>query len=236
MLLGPKIDWWSIRRPIEQYSGHSCYIFDCCSGGTGALRHYDGAEFMAARAWEQNATADPRFSFTKILIDTLNSLGGRPPTFAAIYSQIFRHAQTNRIGACPVHVPKTGSCSVTIGRSMDSQRITRSMEQNSYRVLISVKVRGDVQQDPAQWSAWLTQNIPKGILSTDVVVEGAFQGSGLVLLTVPIEVWTMMPRNDTAYKFIAHVSSCNILKPARPTALPIRSPPPSGKENVQGAR
>jgi hypothetical protein len=183
---------------------------------------------MAACPWDQTATAILDISFTRILIDTLRALNDQPQTLATIYSRMFRFAQETHIGACPVHVPKTGSRSVTIGRSLATQRVSRSMNQNSYRVLISVRVRGDVPQDRAQWTAWLARNIPHGILSTDVALEGSFHGSGTMLVTVPVEIWTMLPRDDPAYTFIAHVSTHNLLQLTGATTLPIRSPPPFG--------
>ena len=59
--------------------------------------------------------------------------------------------------------------------------------------------------DLQEWTKYLTTNIPSGILSADVNLNLAFEGSTFIILTVPIEVWTMLPMNNENYKFIAHV-------------------------------
>ncbi|CAG8377115.1 unnamed protein product [Penicillium salamii] len=231
-LQGPTVDWWAIRGYLEQYAGEICYIFDCCSAGSGALSAYDGAEFMAASVWDQAATANLQFSFTQILIDELRLLKGQSTTLASIYARIFRFAQQNQVGAAPIHIPKLNTPSVTIGKNR-AQVFTRSLDQNTHHVLLSVKVREDVPLQISQWNDWLTRNIPADVLSAHVTIEAAFQGSGLLLFTVPVEVWTMMPANDPAYTFIGHVKSHNLLSQplTQPTSLPMRFPPLSGREN-----
>lgn len=193
---------------------------------------------MAACAWEQRASAHPNFSFTDTLINELRQLNGQPETLAGIYARIFRYAQQNQVGAAPVHVPKLNSPSVTIGRNRHLAPVTRRVDRDSYRVLLSVKVREEIGLDLTQWKEWLTRNIPAGVYSTAVTIEGAFRGSSILLFTVPTEVWTMMPANDPSYTFIGHVTSHIILSPP-PTQtsqltsrLPIHpGPPPSGREN-----
>ncbi|GIJ99047.1 hypothetical protein Aspvir_001171 [Aspergillus viridinutans] len=232
-LVGPQLDWWNIRSYLEHYTGDICYLFDCCSAGSGALGAYDGAEFIAASVWDAAATANTHFSFTRILIDELRQLNGQAETLACIYALIFRNAQQNQIGAPPIHIPKLNSPSVTIGRNRSRPAATRSSERDSYRVLLSVKVRDEIPPDPTQWKEWLTRNIPASVLSAKVTIEGAFRGSSLLLFTVPVEIWTMMPANDPSYTFIGHVKSHIILSQqlTQTTTLPMRFPPLSGGEN-----
>lgn len=224
-LRGPTLDWWQVRQFAEQHPGDLCYIFDCCSAASGTLVAYEGAEFMAASAWESNATSHPDFSFTRVLIDELRQLNGRWETIAGIYARIFRYAQQNQVGAAPVHIPKLNTPSVTIGRGL-SRAVTRRAERESHRVLLSVKVRDDIPLDLTKWKDWLTRNLPPGILSTTVTVEGAFRGSSLLLFSIPIEVWTMMPAQDESYSFVGHVTSGNLLN-----HLPMQISTPSGNEN-----
>ncbi|GFG25712.1 unnamed protein product [Aspergillus udagawae] len=231
-IVGPCLNWWDIRGNLEQITGDICYLFDCCSAGSGALGAYNGAEFMAASVWDAAATSNVHFSFTRILIDELRQLNGQAETLACIYARIFRYAQQIQIGASPVHIPKQNSPSVTIGRNR-SRPVTRSSERDSYRVLLSVKVRDEIPPDSTQWKEWLTRNIPANVISAKVTIEGAFRGSSLLLFTVPVEVWTMMPVNDPSYTFIGHVNSPNVLsqKLTQTTTLPMRFPPLSGAEN-----
>ncbi|KAL2861046.1 uncharacterized protein BJX67DRAFT_367326 [Aspergillus lucknowensis] len=235
-LQGPKLNWWAVRDYLEQYTGEVCYLFDCCSAGSGALGAYNGAEFMAASTWDQTAVLNVHFSFTRILIDELRQLNGQAETLAGIYARIFRYAQQNQIGAAPIHIPKLNSPSVTIGRSR-TRPVTRSVSQESYRVLLSIKVQEEIPPDFTQWKEWLARNIPASVLSAEVTIEGAFQGSSLLLFTVPIEIWTMIPANDPSYTFIGHVKSHNLLSQRLAqtsmltSTLPMHSSAPSGREN-----
>ncbi|PKY06174.1 hypothetical protein P168DRAFT_316194 [Aspergillus campestris IBT 28561] len=232
-LQGPQFNWWGVRETLEVYPGDSCYIFDCCSAASGALNAYNGAEFMAACAWEQTATSNLNFCFTRVLIDELRQLDGRPETLASIYARIFRYAQQNQVAATPVHIPKRNSPSVTIGRNHSRPPITRKSEQNTYNVLLSVKVREEIPLDPTQWKQWLTRNIPPNVQSANITIEGAFQGSSLLLFSVPVEVWTMLPANDSSYTFVGHVKS-HIIVPqpvAHTTTLPTHHAVPPAREN-----
>lgn len=63
--------------------------------------------------------------------------------------------------------------------------------------------------DVKAWEAWLLRKIPDDVLSVDIKVEGSFHShSTVVLLTVPIEVWTMLT-DHPGYKFISLVTSNN---------------------------
>jgi hypothetical protein len=49
--------------------------------------------------------------------------------------------------------------------------------------------------DLEEWKNWLTTNILSHILSSDITIEGYFQGSSSILLvTLPVKVWTMLPQ------------------------------------------
>ncbi|KAJ5146496.1 uncharacterized protein N7515_001060 [Penicillium bovifimosum] len=224
-LVGPSINWWEVRGYMERHPGEVCYLFDCWSAGSGALSAYKGAEFLAAAAWDQMTTASINFSLTRVLIDELRLLNGRSETLASIYSRIFSCAQQNQAGSAPVHIPKPNSPSVTIGRNRSRPAITRSSDQDASYVLISMKVREDIPLNLTEWKEWLTRHIPAHVLSAKVTIEGAFRGSSLLLFTVPVEVWTMMPANDPCYAFIAHVKSHNLLsQPLTQTTLPMHFP------------
>ncbi|OGM48065.1 hypothetical protein ABOM_002868 [Aspergillus bombycis] len=230
-LVGPRIDWRRISGAVDNIEGDVLYIFDCCSAASVAMG--TGPETIAASGWEQAATDSLRFSFTQALIDTLNDLRGAPETAVGIYARLFRNAYQNQIGACPIHVPKKGSPSITLQKlePREVQRLQALKAPGSNRVLISVKTRDEISElDLKSWTKWLTTNIPAGVLNVDVKIEAAFQGSGLVLVTMPVELWTMLPADDSAYRFIAHVASNNTL-PRLTQGLPIRPAPPSGPEN-----
>lgn len=88
-----------------------------------------------------------RFCFTRILIDELGHLNGQAETLAGIYTRIFRYAQQNQIRATPIHIPKLNSPRVTICRTRSRPVNTRSVDRESYRVLLSIKVREEIALD-----------------------------------------------------------------------------------------
>ncbi|GLI76400.1 hypothetical protein PoHVEF18_004673 [Penicillium ochrochloron] len=232
-LQGPTINWWGVASMIESVPGKICYVFDCCSAGSGALKHYDGAEFVAASGWGQQATKRLDQSFTQILINRLRELQGETQTLAQMFGSIFRNARSNGVGACPVHILKQGRPSVTIGRNVVKQPHTGMVADDCCRVLLSVRVRGDLPAEAIQWKQWLAHNIPQSVDAVEVKIEGAFGGSTVLLFTCPTEIWTMLPADDPCYTFIAHVKTHNLLLhgPTESYMLPMRSAPQSRKEN-----
>lgn len=229
-LVGPSIDWGRISGVIDTEEGDALCIFDCCSAVPVATE--TGPETISASGWEQTATANLHFSLTQVLIDTLNGLRGAPETVAGIYARFFQKAYQNQIGACPVHIPKEGSPSTTLQKlqAREVQRLQTLKAPGSNRVLISVKIPDALSEpDLKSWTKWLTTNIPPGLLAVDVKIEAAVQGSDLILVAMPVQLWTMLP-SRTAYSFVAHVTSKNTL-PWLTQPLPIRPAAPSGPEN-----
>lgn len=162
-------------------------------------------------------------------------LDGKPDTLAGIYSRIFRRAHQNQVSSCPVHIPKIGSPSVTIAPLESGPAATRKQARTEHRVLLSVRLSsGPTPGDLSERKKWLIRNIPSEMVSVYIKIESAFQGSGIFLVTVPVEIWTLLPSRDPPVKFVAHVSSNNVLPGLERTTqstLPLRSPRPTGKEN-----
>lgn len=223
-LVGPRVDWYRASYIVEnagpQGGGDVLYIFDCCSAGAAAT--YDGPEFLAAAAWDATAGSAINTSFTRILIDELNVLNGAPQTIASIFASMFRNATQSQLDALPVHIIKRGTDSITLAKlagpkqmkpeAFETRKRKGKFPVSDGRVLLSVQLEDDVTfPDLEQWKTWLTTNIPLGIFDVDITIESLFTGSRVLLVTVPLEVWTMLPANEDAYAFVAHVSSNNVL-------------------------
>lgn len=200
--------------PNEE-SGDILYVFDSCSAGAAGI--YDGPELFAACGWNDIAGASLVKSFTQTLINKLREFDGAPRTVAQIFAAIFREAAENEMSAMPVHLPHSKKHSITLSKlplpqpprpESSSRRISElaTTPTPTHRVLISVEVRDRTGlPDIQEWVKYLTTNIPSGVLSADVSVHSAFEGSTVILLTLPLEVWTMLPSNIESYKFVAHV-------------------------------
>ena len=221
----PFIDWWTCYPMVESPPGDTCYIFDCCSPASGAFDQHDGAEILAASTLQQDAASELRYCFTQVLINHLRQLNGQPQSLAQIFASIFRYIRINHIQSPPNHVPRIGHPSIMIapcqpGIPRRSQQLTSS--PNNPRVLITANLDSSTRVEPREWQNWLTTNLPPGIQSTDIAVEGVFQGSTLLMLSMPVEIWTMLPRNDLCYSFVGFVNSGNLLLPAPSARMPSR--------------
>ncbi|KAL2813755.1 hypothetical protein BDW59DRAFT_167429 [Aspergillus cavernicola] len=235
-LVGPKADWFSASRGIESAPGDICYIFDCCSAGPAALE--SGAELICASGWEQSAGENLQYSFTQALIDTLKDLKGQTETLAGIFAVLFRNVYESQISSCPVHVPKRNSPSITLAKLGKSNEVPQNKRvKTQHRVLLSVHLK-DNQPDIEAWNDWVNTNIPPGIVSADIKIESVFKTSSIIMLvTVPLEIWTMLDRDDEAFSFVSHVLSHNTLPTATAQSLqpplPVRPPPdPQSSENT----
>lgn len=222
--MGPTLNWWSIHYSVDSCEGDSCYIFDCCSAASDELSRYNDSELLVACAWEQMATHLSHFSLTRALIDQLRDLNGAPESLAGIFARIVRRTQQDQIGSSPIYIPKRNSPSIVLRPAGSPTYVTRSMREQ--RVLLSVKINGSINLD--DWKVSLAQSIPDNVLSGEISIEGAFQGSQTLLFAVPIEIWVMLPCDNPAYTFVAYVSSGNVLSQLSlpSVALPFRPASP----------
>jgi hypothetical protein len=220
-----------MRGSPESAVGDVLYVFDTCFAASAAI--YDGPEVLAAVSWGDVAAANLQTCFTRMLIDELKALDGAPCPVARIYSSIHRNAIANNLERGPVHIPKKGKESIVLAKMYGpKQRKPESFierkcridafDSSEYRVLITVNLQDNIHMlDIIEWERWLTTNIPSHILSTDITIEAHFQGSSsLLLVTLPIEVWTMLPADEEAYTFISFVKSNLILPPGHALSVP----------------
>lgn len=208
---GPQVEWLATRTPkiVEEANGDMLYIFDCCSAGSAALR--PGPEMLCASGWLQPAGASPNFSFTQAVIDTLIDLKGETETVGGIFSILFRRAYQSQVAACPVHVLKSGIPSITL-MPLSREIATHQRTKTQHRVLLTVHLK-DNKPNLEAWRNWLSTHLPPGIVTADVKIESVFKASSIVVLvTVPVEIWTMLDMEDETISFASHVFSHNILR------------------------
>jgi hypothetical protein len=245
-LIGPKIEWFTVSSALPYTKGKVLVIMDCCFAASAATFKSEmdiphGPELLAASAWENVASSNNQTCFTRLLIDELHQTHGEPVSIAQLYSSLVRKALSSKIRACPVYVPKLDCESIILAKLEDKARPnqqfeprrTRSMPKpKPYRVLISVHLESSVGVlDLEQWKKWLLSNIPSDILSSQIAIQAVFDStSSLVLVSVPIEVWSMLPANKQLYRFVGFVTSDNLL-PGLEDTLGALVERPKGTEN-----
>lgn len=108
--------------------------------------------------------------------------------------------------------------------------------KTQHRVLLTVHLK-DNKPNLEAWRGWLSTHLPPDIVTADVKIESVFKSSSIVvLITVPVEIWTMLDMEDETISFASHVFSHNILPELEQTQLPIRaSPSPQSAENLPPA-
>ena len=79
------------------------------------------------------------------------------------------------------------------------------------KVLISLALDEDDWYSTAEWKDWLS-SVPA--LATCAKVEGVYKSDGtLILLSLPVAVWDMLP-NDAAVSFLCFIESDNMIEAA----------------------
>ncbi|KAL2848829.1 hypothetical protein BJY01DRAFT_262512 [Aspergillus pseudoustus] len=214
-LAGPTLDWHRVRSSCESSDGGDdgdlCYIFDCCSAGSGAL--YDGPELICASEFEQMAGASLMFAFTQALIDTLKDLNGEPCSLANMFSILYRNSSQHSVAASPLHILEKNTSSIVLQKLTTGQctLLKSDTQKSKHKVLISVHLFDD-RPDLKSWENWLTKSMPSGVLSADIKIESVFDSkSSIILVTLPLELWTMLDPTDQAFTFIGFVTSSNRL-------------------------
>jgi hypothetical protein len=238
-ILGPVVDWTPIASLIRSYTtGRTLFIMDCCFAAQ--LGTYDGPELLAATGWDNEASGDPQRCLTRVLIDELRTRNGGAATVAQIFASMHRNSHRTQLLSSIVHIPQM-NCSSIVLEKLPSKRtkpepfsarqaVINQFLPSQYRVLISVNLQNDITPpDLEQWKKWLMSDIPSGLLSTDIRIETVFPaGSCVVLVTVPVEVWTMLPIREEAYSFVAFVKGHGAL----PSEQPVLTLRLRGTENV----
>jgi hypothetical protein len=215
------------------------YIFDSCYAGQLAVG--DGPELLAAANWSSVAGSILDTSFTRILAAQLKILDGSPCSVSHLFGKIHRGVLYNNIVEVPIHVPHPTKESIILqklegtGETRQSKRMKNlqigALEGSESRVLITVRLQNSAgMPDLVGWKQWLAKNIPPSVHSSQITVEGQFDiGSSLILVALPVAIWTALPADDTAYGFVSFVKSSNRLLP-QVGPLALRSQP-TGREN-----
>jgi hypothetical protein len=151
-------------------------------------------------------------SFSNHLIDILQEVQDDAITIASINAEMVNTALSAGLEATPWHCARVGEPSITLKPRKPAifSSDERKQPESHGRVLISVSFAGmDTKPDYQQFVDWIAQNVPENV--ADIRVEAVFGSrSSLYIISVPTEVWVMMP-DDEAYSFVGHVTSNNLL-------------------------
>ena len=224
---------------MQNLVGDVLYIFDLCYASQLAVG--DGPELLAAANWSLVAGTILDTSFTRILAAQLKKLDGSPCSVSHLFGKIHRGVLDNNIVEVPIHVPHPTKDSIILqklektGETRQSKRMKNlqigALEGSESRVLITVRLQNSTgMPDLIGWKQWLAKNIPPSVHPSQITIEGQFDiGSSLILVALPVAIWTALPADDTAYGFVSFVESGNhLLQQVGPLA---HRSQPAGREN-----
>ena len=208
----PKIDWQGLRGGFGNALGSKLLLLGCCNAAMGAVGLGTTMEMFCASAFDAVASQSLVHSFTNRLISILNAEPTPSISIASLNANMVDEALVNRLDATPWHGATQGMPSITLKplRPKEVVWAKSASTQSKGRVLISVSFSGvDSAPNYNSFKIWLTKNIPEEV--AQIKVEAVFDSnSHIFLLTMPVEVWTMLPEHES-WNFVSFVFSRNRL-------------------------
>ncbi|KAK2591010.1 hypothetical protein QQS21_011303 [Conoideocrella luteorostrata] len=205
----PYLHWDQLKDLGHMFSSfptdHRLLLLDCCAAGLGGLDQ--NIELLGASSWESNAPANPQASFTRALIDELNSAHGAPISITQLVAKFHTRKSVQLGRSTPVYRPAGKDTTPAL-----IHRIEKTPQPSSPQVapapahahvLISVTVKKENSVPKlTQWAEWLKSNLPPYIGEIDIVAKWK-TGSATVIFVLPIEIWLALPDNG-AYSFVSY--------------------------------
>lgn len=229
-----RIDWHSIRSVVMAAPGDKLAIFDCCFAATSASGHAGECEYLAASAMELQATTNLVYCLTNRLVELLRWLNGAAITLATVHSYLVSemHLQEHYLENTPVYIPRLEQPSILLAPITSTPPAVKELQTHngpSARVIVSINLKGDALiPDVNQFEKYLLTHIPSNV--ADIKVEGGFRAtSQLLLISMPVSVWTLLSENQDM-AFVGHVRSRNMLLGATTQSTLVQRP--KGSENI----
>ena len=202
-----------MRAVFGSTRGHKLLLFDCCNAATTAIGEGFEVEILCASAFESAASASLVHSFANRVIDILDANSPLPIKIAGLNTRLVDDALINVIEATPWYGAVSGQASITLRPQGSKEQVGTKPQAPKFRgrVVITCSFSGsDSKPNYENFENWLASNVLEEI--ADIQVEAVFEQaqSHIFLLTVPIEVWTMLPDHQ-AWSFVAFVESHNRL-------------------------
>lgn len=219
---GPTINWSLFQSLCEASTGHVLYLMN--TAFPVPVSAYQGSEVLAATGGKVvgGATSThPQASFLKMLVDELKMpLGSCSVSVAQLYALLRQRVTTGQAQHThtPVHISKRGKPSIVISKlgfltqpNAEIYALRNGLESIHQAALVSINLSHEIGDSQLEyWKQWLASHIPTVFLSSRVSMEAVFGGgSSVILVALPLEVWTVLEMEDCAYRFVSLVRSHN---------------------------
>lgn len=218
-----KLDWAAISSAFTSSgssAGDILFILDSCYPSY--LAKEDGPELLAIGDSNSIATTGLDVSFTKTLCKVLKDTNGAATSIANIYSMMIGQNITHM----PTHVCKSNQASIVLHKINDGNaplmkrpefRVSPATRHwiDTTHVLITVRMREHPKIGNLSMPYIVTDSSGEGLVfDAPIEIHGYFasDSGAVVLVAMPIELWTTLPASDEAYDFVSFVRSKNLLK------------------------
>ena len=212
----PSLNWSDKQSFLLRHTrADVLVILDCCQAGSAFRSVYKGRkELLAACGKENDAVAwrlNGKPTFTSKLIDQLKL---KSEEAFPVNKLRVDFSKDKELAFTPHHLRFTNADEpivLSALRQFSEPPIFPSLSYFGTRALISAHITGDPSSFGVDFEQWLSANTSKNVpnvVNLDYVSQ-ATATSTLVMLSMPIEMWSFFPHR-AAYSFIGLVDSRNL--------------------------
>ncbi|KAF2861639.1 hypothetical protein K470DRAFT_269719 [Piedraia hortae CBS 480.64] len=206
---GNTLDWHHMTELIAKRECDQVHILDCWYTGKATTPY---AEVLAATSAAEVATNVLRAHFNKFLVEELKAMD-RPTALSSLHARIVAKSMMYGLEHLPVFVGRHERPPIFLQKAYPIDQITDHRQRfNSPRILLTCHLQETLgTKDIATLKRQMSENVPKTVHDIDVCVEGSFKtNSSLLLISVPVEVWSYLPKTS-ALNFVGLINSRNEL-------------------------
>lgn len=221
-----KLRWASATSGFDYDGLDVLHILDCCY----AAEAYTGtAEILAATSMTEKAASSHSSCFSRALNEELRRRSSEVATVAGLHAEMMRNRTALKWEYAPFYAERRAQSSIVLRRlGSPGNPKPRAIPRDGTCVLVSARLK-----DISDFKKWLLTWSPDKVVGMDVKLEGVWDSASfLLLLSLPIEIWTQLS-NNPAYSFVGFVNFSNKLLDAPQSFGALAARPAPGPENTR---
>ena len=245
---GRTLNWSKLAKGLVSGPGNVLFIIDSCSAvGMGIPDGSRGLkELFGACGINDVTSASESNAFTNCINIELNKLRRSQSqlSISALYATLLK-CHKDKLQSTPYRIAlstpaETESIVLHYGVDSNPPNPTTTQETLDFnaRVLVAIRLENPTLTPRVDdWTTWIKSFAPAGIIGVDVSlgyvhpVSLHHSGSTLLIASLPMAVWSLMPRHP-AYAFIDLVQSGNLLSLGPHRSLDVKLEPDLGNSKV----
>ncbi|EUC44637.1 hypothetical protein COCMIDRAFT_97663 [Bipolaris oryzae ATCC 44560] len=197
-------DWKTATFALSEEDCEILHIMDCCY----AEDMEADAEVLAAAT--ETISADGNKCFVKALITALRDFAPEPFSIYSLHQALVLNRTDLNLECIPFYQKRENRSSIVLGGWTGQ---VPAHKPDSPRILLTVHIEEDLNmRDIEDWKEWLEDLLPRSVMNMEIKLEGVWNAwSSVLLISLPISVWTQLDRCNTALHYVGQVTSHNRL-------------------------